>query len=202
MHAGWGKAAFWLSMLGFYVVFMPLYVVGMLGMTRRLQHYDVVHWRPWLLVAAAGIVVRMHRVPVERLLTFTTEALDIARSAGDRHAEARGFERLGMTSAMGGFDWRQADDAFAKGLAIEVTQADVKPSFVRAVPPFNLAAGTLARLFVLGFDWTRTAADGAAFAGFVRFVRQSGARQPTSGLPVPMLTDSPWRPSGAVSRAV
>jgi predicted ATPase/DNA-binding SARP family transcriptional activator len=70
------------------------------------------------LVAAAGIVVRMHRVPVERLLTFTTEALDIARRAGDRHAEARAFERVGMTSAMGGFDWRQADDAFAQGLAI------------------------------------------------------------------------------------
>ncbi len=57
LHEGWGKAAFWLSMLGFYVVFMPLYGVGLLGMTRRLQHYDVAHWRPWLLVAAAGIVI-------------------------------------------------------------------------------------------------------------------------------------------------
>ena len=57
LHEGWGKAAFWLSMLGFYVVFMPLYAVGLLGMTRRLQHYDVAQWRPWLLVAGVGIVI-------------------------------------------------------------------------------------------------------------------------------------------------
>jgi cytochrome o ubiquinol oxidase subunit 1 len=57
LDEGWGKAAFWLSMLGFYVVFMPLYVVGLLGMTRRLQHYEVAQWRPWLLVAGAGIVI-------------------------------------------------------------------------------------------------------------------------------------------------
>jgi cytochrome o ubiquinol oxidase subunit 1 len=36
---------------------MPLYVVGLMGMTRRLQHYDVLSWQPWLLVAAAGAVV-------------------------------------------------------------------------------------------------------------------------------------------------
>jgi cytochrome o ubiquinol oxidase subunit 1 len=36
---------------------MPLYAVGLLGMTRRLQHYDAAYWRPWLLVAAAGIVI-------------------------------------------------------------------------------------------------------------------------------------------------
>ena len=54
---GWGKAAFWLSLLGFYVVFMPLYVLGLLGMTRRLQHYDVAAWHPWTIAAAVGIVV-------------------------------------------------------------------------------------------------------------------------------------------------
>ena len=57
LHEGWGKAVFWLSMAGFYVVFMPLYVAGLLGMTRRLQHYDVASWRPWVLMASAGILV-------------------------------------------------------------------------------------------------------------------------------------------------
>jgi cytochrome o ubiquinol oxidase subunit I len=50
----WGKSAFWCWLIGFYVAFMPLYVLGLMGMTRRLQHYDVLSWRPWLLVAAAG----------------------------------------------------------------------------------------------------------------------------------------------------
>src|SRR6266403_1999533 len=59
LHEGWGKAAFWLSLAGFYAVFMPLYGAGLLGMTRRLQHYDVALWRPWVLVAGIGIVIMM-----------------------------------------------------------------------------------------------------------------------------------------------
>ena len=54
LHEGLGKAAFAFWFVGFYVAFMPLYVLGLLGMTRRMQHYDVAAWPPWLLVAAAG----------------------------------------------------------------------------------------------------------------------------------------------------
>ena len=53
----WGKASFWCWFVGFHVAFMPLYVVGLLGMTRRMQHYDVVSWQPWLLLAAGGAVI-------------------------------------------------------------------------------------------------------------------------------------------------
>ncbi len=53
LHEGLGKAAFWCWLVGFYVAFMPLYVLGLMGMTRRMQHYDVPDWQPWLLVAAA-----------------------------------------------------------------------------------------------------------------------------------------------------
>jgi len=52
-----GKAAFWCWLVGFYVAFMPLYVLGLEGMTRRLQHYDEPQWHPWLLVAAAGALI-------------------------------------------------------------------------------------------------------------------------------------------------
>jgi cytochrome o ubiquinol oxidase subunit 1 len=57
LHEGLGKAAFWFWLVGFYVAFMPLYVAGFLGMTRRMQHYDVPEWRPWLLVAGAGAIL-------------------------------------------------------------------------------------------------------------------------------------------------
>ena len=57
LHEGLGKAAFWCWTVGFYVAFMPLYVVGLMGMTRRMQHYDVAAWRPWLLVAAGGSAI-------------------------------------------------------------------------------------------------------------------------------------------------
>ncbi|HEX9469110.1 MAG TPA: cytochrome o ubiquinol oxidase subunit I [Bradyrhizobium sp.] len=59
LHDGLGKAAFWFWLIGFYVAFMPLYVLGFLGMTRRMQHYDVAEWRPWLIVAAFGAILIM-----------------------------------------------------------------------------------------------------------------------------------------------
>ena len=55
LHAstsGWGKAAFWCWLIGFYLAFMPLYVLGLMGMTRRMQHYDVAGWQP--LAAGRG----------------------------------------------------------------------------------------------------------------------------------------------------
>jgi cytochrome o ubiquinol oxidase subunit 1 len=52
-----GKAAFWCWFVGFYVAFMPLYVVGLMGMTRRMQHYDRLEWHPWVLVAGIGALI-------------------------------------------------------------------------------------------------------------------------------------------------
>ena len=57
LHEGWGKAAFWFTLAGYLTVFIPLYIAGLSGMTRRLQHYDVPEWRPWVLIAGFGIVV-------------------------------------------------------------------------------------------------------------------------------------------------
>ncbi len=57
LHEGWGKAAFWFWFVGFYVAFLPLYALGGMGMTRRMQHYDVPEWHPLLLVAAGGALL-------------------------------------------------------------------------------------------------------------------------------------------------
>jgi cytochrome o ubiquinol oxidase subunit I len=57
LHEGWGKAAFWFTLSGFYVTFVPLYAAGLLGMTRRLQHYDFAPWRPWVVAAGFGIIL-------------------------------------------------------------------------------------------------------------------------------------------------
>jgi cytochrome o ubiquinol oxidase subunit I len=52
-----GKAAFWCWFVGFYVAFVPLYVAGLEGMTRRMHHYDRPEWHLWLLVAALGALI-------------------------------------------------------------------------------------------------------------------------------------------------
>ena len=53
----WGKASFWCWFIGFYLAFMPLYWLGLMGMTRRMQHYDNLAWQPWLVAAAIGALV-------------------------------------------------------------------------------------------------------------------------------------------------
>jgi cytochrome o ubiquinol oxidase subunit 1 len=52
-----GVISFWCWLIGFYLAFMPLYAVGLLGMTRRMQHYADVSWQPYLIVAEVGAIV-------------------------------------------------------------------------------------------------------------------------------------------------
>ena len=53
----WGKVSFWFWVVGFYFAFMPLYVLGLMGVTRRLRHFDDPSLQIWFLVAAFGAVL-------------------------------------------------------------------------------------------------------------------------------------------------
>ncbi|PLZ04187.1 cytochrome o ubiquinol oxidase subunit I [Burkholderia sp. WAC0059] len=57
LHDKLGKGAFWCWFIGFYVAFVPLYVLGFMGATRRLNHYDNPAWHPLFVVAAVGVVL-------------------------------------------------------------------------------------------------------------------------------------------------
>jgi cytochrome o ubiquinol oxidase subunit 1 len=57
LHEGLGKAVFWCWFVGFYLAFMPLYVLGLMGATRRMQHYADPTWQPLMQVALGGAVV-------------------------------------------------------------------------------------------------------------------------------------------------
>jgi cytochrome o ubiquinol oxidase subunit I len=52
-----GQVSFWCWFVGFYLAFMPLYILGLFGMTRRMQHYANTSWQPYLIVAEVGAVV-------------------------------------------------------------------------------------------------------------------------------------------------
>jgi cytochrome o ubiquinol oxidase subunit 1 len=55
----WGRIACACWVVGFYLAFMPLYVLGAAGMTRRTAAVVEEAYRPWLYVAEAGAVVLM-----------------------------------------------------------------------------------------------------------------------------------------------
>ena len=57
LDAFWGKCSFWLWLVGFYLAFMPLYVLGLMGVTRRMSHFDDPSLQIWFQVAAFGAVL-------------------------------------------------------------------------------------------------------------------------------------------------
>ncbi len=57
LNEKWGTRAFWCWIIGFYIAFMPLYVLGMLGFPRRMEHYEIAAWQPHLIVAWVGAVI-------------------------------------------------------------------------------------------------------------------------------------------------
>ncbi len=53
----WGRCSFWLWLVGFYVAFMPLYVLGLMGVTRRMSHFDDPSLQIWFEIAAIGALL-------------------------------------------------------------------------------------------------------------------------------------------------
>lgn len=67
-----GKWAFWLWFFGFLLAFLPLYILGLMGMTRRLNHYDVVEWRAPLIAASVGFFLILFGLGVQLLQLYVS----------------------------------------------------------------------------------------------------------------------------------
>ncbi|MYM35858.1 cytochrome o ubiquinol oxidase subunit I [Duganella sp. FT94W] len=53
----WGKVSFWCWLVGFWVAFTPLYIMGFMGVTRRMNHFDDPSLQIYFVVAAIGAVI-------------------------------------------------------------------------------------------------------------------------------------------------
>ncbi|WP_112383201.1 MULTISPECIES: cytochrome o ubiquinol oxidase subunit I [Sphingomonas] len=53
----WGKLSFWCWVIGFWVAFAPLYVLGLMGVTRRLRHFEDPSLQIWFIIAAIGAAI-------------------------------------------------------------------------------------------------------------------------------------------------
>ena len=72
-----GKTAFWFWISGFFFAFVPLYILGFMGMTRRLSQNIDPAFHPLLLVAAFGAVLIFCGI--------LTQLLQLAVSIKDRN---------------------------------------------------------------------------------------------------------------------
>jgi cytochrome o ubiquinol oxidase subunit 1 len=146
-----GKAAFWCWLIGFYVAFMPLYVLGFMGMTRRLDHYDNPAWRPWLIVAAIGAAIIA--------LGIFFQVLQIAVSIKDR---AKNRDATGDPWNGRSLEWATASPPpfynFAEVPVVTGRDAftTIKEQGGRAMPAqfedIHMPRNTAAGLFVGGFS--------------------------------------------------
>ena len=57
LDAFWGKVSFWFWIVGFYIAFMPLYVLGLMGVTRRLRYFEDPSLQIWFVIAAFGALL-------------------------------------------------------------------------------------------------------------------------------------------------
>ena len=68
LHEGLGKLAAWLWTFGFVLAFGPLYILGLMGATRRLDHYDAsLGWQSLFVVAGIGVLTICAGVAVQLL---------------------------------------------------------------------------------------------------------------------------------------
>jgi cytochrome o ubiquinol oxidase subunit 1 len=179
-----GKAAFWFWLTGFYLAFMPLYVLGLMGMTRRMQHYDQPEWRPWLLLAAVGVLLIAVGIALQIAQLF------VSIRTRDRRREPTGDAWDGRT-----LEWATASPPpvfnFAvypnvtgqepywgmKQRALENMQLAQEPEYEAIEIPRNTATGFVTAFFavVTGFAmiwhiwWLVTVGLIGAYATFVVF---------------------------------
>jgi cytochrome o ubiquinol oxidase subunit I len=180
-----GKAAFWCWFVGFYVAFMPLYVVGLEGMTRRMQHYDRAEWYPWLLVAAVGVVIILCGIALQIIqLTVSIRSRDKRRDLSGDPWDGRSLE-WSTTSPPPAFNfavlpavtsdepyWSAKQQARARGQLLTP-----EPEYASIEVPRNSAVGFVTAFFavITGFSliwhigWLAILGLVCAYAGFVAF---------------------------------
>jgi cytochrome o ubiquinol oxidase subunit I len=184
LHEGLGKAAFWCWLVGFYVAFMPLYVVGLLGMTRRMQHYDVPQWHPWLIVAALGAALIMCGIALQiaQLVVSVRRREQLRDETGDPW-DGRSLE-WSTASPPPAFNFAflpevSSEDAYwmFKKRAREQGWSDTTPEYRNIEIPRNSPTGFVCAFFatVMGFAliwhiwWMVAVGALGAFATFVVF---------------------------------
>ncbi|HZZ12942.1 MAG TPA: cytochrome o ubiquinol oxidase subunit I [Paraburkholderia sp.] len=153
-----GKAAFWFWQIGFWVAFTPLYVLGFMGMTRRLNHYDNPTWHPWLIAAAVGAVLIAIGIGFQLLQLYVSvrdrnlpENRDLTGDPWDGHTLEWAMSSPPPVYNFAIIPTVSKLDAFTDMKSQKGTQA--APVYRDIHMPSNTSAGLIAGLFslVLGF---------------------------------------------------
>jgi len=184
LDENWGKAAFWFAFIGFWVTFTPLYILGLDGMTRRLQHINFEAWSSWLYVSLAGVAILIVGVvcQIVQLVVSIRHRERLRDGTGDPW-DGRSLE-WATPSPPPFFNFAvmpnvEGEEAYwgIKLRAIEAQQLAPEPEYAPIEMPLHSPVGIYTAFFstVFGFAmiwyiwWLAIVAIVAAFIGFVVF---------------------------------
>ncbi|HVY15751.1 MAG TPA: cytochrome o ubiquinol oxidase subunit I [Rhodopila sp.] len=184
LHEGWGKAAFWLWLVGYILAWGPGYVLGLEGMTRRMQHYDVPEWRPWLLVMAAGALIILAGIVCQIIqIVVSIRQRESLRDVTGDIWNARSLE-WATPSPPPAFNFPvlpnvEGEDAYwtIKQRAISNMELSEEPEYTEIEMPRNSPTGFVCAFFatIIGFAmiwhiwWMAALGVFGAFVTFVAF---------------------------------
>ena len=184
LHEGWGKASFWFAFFGFWITFTPLYILGLQGMTRRLQHVNIEEWGPMLQLSVLGVAVLVVGVIAQVImLVVSIRDRDKLRDISGDPWDGRSLE-WATPSPPPFFNFAtmsnvEGEEAYwgIKLRAIETQRLGPEPKYEAIEMPVHSAVGfyTAVAASITGFAliwqiwWLAGLGLAGAFAGFVWF---------------------------------
>lgn len=149
-----GKYAFALWFIGFFMSFVPLYILGFMGATRRLDHYTNPSWQPLFMVSALGFLVLATGALVQILQLGVSiwQRKKLRDTSGDPW-DGRSLE-WSTPSPVPFYNFTTIPEVHSRDAFWEMKQAGIKPKKYEDIEvPNNTAAGIYiaAGAFVFGF---------------------------------------------------
>jgi cytochrome o ubiquinol oxidase subunit 1 len=154
-----GRYTVWCWIVGFLLAFTPLYILGLMGATRRMDHYDAsTGWQPLFIVAFIGGVIIMVGVVLQiaQIIASIIQRKQLIDVTGDPW-DARSLE-WSVASPAPAYNFAVIPSVHSRDAYWEIKQAGLtKPIYQDVHMPKNTASGIyisiFAFMFGFGFVW-------------------------------------------------
>ncbi len=154
-----GRYAFWCWIIGFSLSFIPMYILGLMGATRRLDHYDSsTGWRPFYILMLIGGIVIMIGVALQlvQIIASIMQKRRLADTTGDPW-DGRTLE-WSMASPAPAYNFTSIPTVSTRDAFLEMKQQGLsKPVYEDIHMPKNTASGIYISIFAFlagfGFVW-------------------------------------------------
>lgn len=169
-----GKYAFWCWLVGFLLAFTPLYILGLMGATRRLDHYDTPGWQAFFIVSLIGGITIMVGVALQ--VVQIVASIMQRRRLGDKTGDPWDGRTLewSTSSPPPSYNFIIVPEVTTRDAYLEMKRVGIpKQKYEDIHMPRNTASGIyisgFAFLLGFGFVWEMTGLIILSFLGIIVF---------------------------------